>query len=237
MAEKSRVCRSRGSAATMRLTLGQKPMSSMRSASSSTRTFTSARLRWPCSMRSSRRPGVATRRSQPASSLRICRSSFAPPITTTAVWPVCSHTTETTSSICCASSRVGVTTSANGPNGWALWFGARLASLLRPRLRERRRFLPSALRLASDLWALAVLRLADDFPPRLAPDFGLSASAACEPSASRAPSCESASGLVAALWWRRRGRRVGRMLPSASTLAETEALPSGASSASTSGPS
>ena len=44
VAEKSSVCRSVGSAATMRWTSGQKPMSSMRSASSSTSTSSASKL-------------------------------------------------------------------------------------------------------------------------------------------------------------------------------------------------
>ena len=115
VAENSSVWRLLGTAFTMRRTLGQKPMSSMRSASSSTSTSTESRLTALRSMRSIRRPGVATSMSQPALILRICGSYLAPPTTTTARWPVTSHTVLTTSSICCASSRVGVTTSANGP--------------------------------------------------------------------------------------------------------------------------
>ena len=130
VAEKSSVWRSSGHSFTMRRTLGQKPMSSMRSASSSTRTCTSLSETWPCSMRSIRRPGVATSRSQPLSSPRICRSNFAPPMTTTALWPVCSHTVVTTPSICAASSRVGVTIRANGPKGCALALGLRMPPCL-----------------------------------------------------------------------------------------------------------
>ena len=115
VAEKSSVWCCSGSACMMRRTEGQKPMSSMRSASSRTRTSTPARLTWLCSMRSSRRPGVATSRSQPFSSAAICLSNLAPPMTMTARCPVFWQTTFTTSSICAASSRVGVTTSACGP--------------------------------------------------------------------------------------------------------------------------
>ena len=70
VAENSIVWRSLGVAAMMRSTSGRKPMSSMRSASSRTRILVFLSETAPRSMRSSRRPGVAT---------RICarRASFA----------------------------------------------------------------------------------------------------------------------------------------------------------------
>ena len=115
VAEKSSVWCADGSSCMMRRMLGQKPMSSMRSASSSTRVSTCERLTWLCSIRSSRRPGVATSMSQPRSSSAICLSNLVPPTTMVARWPVWAHTTLATLSICCASSRVGVTTRAKGP--------------------------------------------------------------------------------------------------------------------------
>ena len=57
VAEKNSVCRLTGMAATMRRTSWMKPMSSMRSASSSTRCVTPSRRTWPWFIRSSRRPG------------------------------------------------------------------------------------------------------------------------------------------------------------------------------------
>ncbi len=114
VAEKSRVWRFFGRACTILRTLGQKPMSSMRSASSSTSVRTRVRSTIPRSLRSMRRPGVATSRSQPWVSALTCLSKRAPPMTTTARRPHASHTTEATRSICCASSRVGVMTSARG---------------------------------------------------------------------------------------------------------------------------
>ncbi len=66
VAEKSRVCRSAGSAFMMRRMSWIKPISSMRSASSSTSTSSSFRVRAPWVSRSSKRPGVATRMSMPS---------------------------------------------------------------------------------------------------------------------------------------------------------------------------
>ncbi len=65
VAENSRLCLSLGTRASTFLTSWMKPMSSMRSASSSTRTSTVDRSMKPCCCRSSRRPGVATRMSTP----------------------------------------------------------------------------------------------------------------------------------------------------------------------------
>ena len=56
-----------------------KPMSSMRSASSRMKICTSASDTARCSHRSSRRPGVATRMSQPWRALSICGFSDTPP--------------------------------------------------------------------------------------------------------------------------------------------------------------
>ena len=65
VAEKSNVWCALGSCSIMRRTLGQKPMSSMRSASSSTSTWMFSRLVCFLSRRSIKRPGVATSTSQP----------------------------------------------------------------------------------------------------------------------------------------------------------------------------
>ena len=63
-------------------------------------------------------------------------------MTTTDFWFVCSHTVVTTFSIWEASSRVGVTTSAKGPNGLALGSAARVSAalLLEDAFLLRRRF-------------------------------------------------------------------------------------------------
>ena len=113
----------------------------MRSASSSTSTCTWLRSTILRSMRSMRRPGVATRRSQPRARSAIWRSKRAPPITITERWPVCWQTTVVTFSICCASSRVGVTTSASGAvgtSGALMGVGASGAALPLRRRRLRR---------------------------------------------------------------------------------------------------
>ena len=71
VAEKNRVWRSFGSMVTMRFSAWMKPRSSIWSASSRTRISTSRRLRARRSMRSSRRPGVATRTSTPERELAL----------------------------------------------------------------------------------------------------------------------------------------------------------------------
>ena len=73
VAEKNSVWRLLGSFATILRMSWMKPMSSMRSASSSTKTSTRSRCTARCCMRSSSRPGVATRTSTPAASARIWR--------------------------------------------------------------------------------------------------------------------------------------------------------------------
>ena len=73
VAENSSVWRFAGSVARM------KPMSSMRSASSRTSTSTAPSLACPCPMRSSKRPGVATRMSTPRASAETCGPWPTPP--------------------------------------------------------------------------------------------------------------------------------------------------------------
>ena len=65
VAEKNRVWRSAGIWDSTRLMSGMKPMSSIRSTSSRMKTSTSSRWMNPCCIRSSSRPGVATRISTP----------------------------------------------------------------------------------------------------------------------------------------------------------------------------
>ena len=72
VAEKRRVCRSVEIFSTIRRTSGRKPMSSIRSTSSSTRILTVFKEVARCSIRSSRRPGVATRMSTPCLSSSRC---------------------------------------------------------------------------------------------------------------------------------------------------------------------
>ena len=79
VAENSRLCLSRGTRASTFFTSWMKPMSSMRSASSSTRISIWLRSSSPCCCRSSRRPGVATSTSTPFLTLVICGFMPTPP--------------------------------------------------------------------------------------------------------------------------------------------------------------
>ena len=115
VAEKNIVCRFRGRRRTIRSTCGLNPMSSMRSASSSTRIRippSSTRRR---SRRSIRRPGVATSRCA-----RRARLAWAergtPPWTAATARPFGPPTASSSSLTCRASSRVGTRTSARGPS-------------------------------------------------------------------------------------------------------------------------
>ncbi|MDT4859726.1 hypothetical protein FQZ97_942490 [compost metagenome] len=85
VAENSRLCLSLGTRARIFFTSWMKPMSSMRSASSSTSICTPERSRKPCCCRSSRRPGVATSTSTPRFMALICGFMPTPPKTTVEV--------------------------------------------------------------------------------------------------------------------------------------------------------
>ena len=87
-------------------------MSSMWSASSSTRNLTVARLTSPRCMRSMRRPGVATRMSMPRASVAIWRLIDWPPTTVAILSGVALATGRRLSAIWFTSSRVGASTSA-----------------------------------------------------------------------------------------------------------------------------
>ncbi len=89
VAENSRLCFWAGSSASTFFTSWMKPMSSMRSASSSTRICTVDRSSMPCCCRSSRRPGVATRMSMPRLRRSICGFMPTPPKIT--VEPSCRY--------------------------------------------------------------------------------------------------------------------------------------------------
>ena len=82
VAENSRFWRFAGNTASTRLISRMKPMSSMRSASSRIKISTCLRLTAPCCIRSSRRPGVATRMSTPCFRRDICGLMLTPPKTT-----------------------------------------------------------------------------------------------------------------------------------------------------------
>ena len=92
---------------TIRRICGSKPMSSMRSASSSTRNLILVSEILPRSIRSHSRPGVATRSAQPRSSAAICGRISAPPYTTTGVIGVDAQNFCASRTIWVASSRVG----------------------------------------------------------------------------------------------------------------------------------
>ena len=80
VAEKNSVWRSGGSRPTMRSTSGIKPISSIRSASSMTRIFTSVSSTLPRSKWSSSRPGVAISTSTPLSRAAFWSAKLTPPI-------------------------------------------------------------------------------------------------------------------------------------------------------------
>ena len=107
-----RVCRLCGNAFMIRRIGGRNPMSSMRSASSSTTNSTPERLATRCSIKSIRRPGVATTRSTPERSASICGRSLTPPKTVATRNGTCFAYARTFSSIWTTSSRVGANTSA-----------------------------------------------------------------------------------------------------------------------------
>ena len=81
VAEKSSVWRDGGSWSKMALMLSEKPMLSISSASSSTMVLAVEISATPRSVRSTRRPGVATMTWVPLRSWRICESMGAPPYT------------------------------------------------------------------------------------------------------------------------------------------------------------
>ena len=100
----------------MRCRSGKKPMSSMRSASSSTTYSTWFNTAFLASMWSSKRPGVATSTSTPAFSASVCGFMSIPPNTTALRRLVYLAYSSTCSATCTASSRVGSKTSAR--TGW-----------------------------------------------------------------------------------------------------------------------
>ena len=114
VAENSRHCRFGGVASRMRVTAGMKPRSAMWSASSSTAISTESRRTARRSIRSMRRPGVATRTCTPRRSCSICRPIDVPPTTTPMRRRSASAAGVSASATCCASSRVGTSTSPRG---------------------------------------------------------------------------------------------------------------------------
>jgi hypothetical protein len=120
VAEKSSVWRREGRRSiTLRMSR-MNPMSSMRSASSSTSTSMACKSTTAWSIRSSRRPGVATSTSTPARSLRIWGPWLTPPKTTACRSARLRPYAPKLSKICVANSRVGQSTKARGVRPFAL---------------------------------------------------------------------------------------------------------------------
>ena len=112
VAEKSADCRRGCSLATIFRTGWMKPMSSMRSASSSTTKRVSSSRTARSSMRSISRPGVATATSTPRASARTWALRDMPPSTSTVESRAPPAKARRCASICTASSRVGARISA-----------------------------------------------------------------------------------------------------------------------------
>ncbi len=117
VAEKSIRCPRGGVASRSRRTCGRKPRSAMWSASSTTVTSTASSEAWPWRIRSSSRPGHATRTSTPRRSAATWGFCPTPPNTVREVRPRTASSGAIASSIWVASSRVGARTSARGRRG------------------------------------------------------------------------------------------------------------------------
>ena len=107
VALKSRFCRLRGMTSSMSRSWGMKPMSIMRSASSSTMECNFLVTSAPFKYSSMNRPGVATTTSVPASSSAICVLGPTPPTKAKARMSVCMANDSTAPWTCNASSLVG----------------------------------------------------------------------------------------------------------------------------------
>ena len=95
-----------------------KPISSIRSASSSTKCSTLARLVWLSCRCSNKRPGVATKTSTPCLSCLVCVSILTPPYTLTTLSSMNWLYALMLSVTCAASSRVGTKISARTLPEW-----------------------------------------------------------------------------------------------------------------------
>mmetsp|Transcript_32495 Transcript_32495/g.81842 ORF Transcript_32495/g.81842 Transcript_32495/m.81842 type:complete len:243 (-) Transcript_32495:480-1208(-) len=121
----SSACRSGRTASQMDRTCASNPMSSIRSASSSTRYVTRRRLAPPFMRhRSIRRPGVATTTSAPARKSLNCSCLLAPPNTPAHRMLYGLANFRASAKICAASSRTGASASTMGPSpfpssGWS----------------------------------------------------------------------------------------------------------------------
>ncbi len=116
VAEKSRVCLSGSVFDAIKFTGSINPISSIRSASSMTRTCTELKSTFFFSIRSINRPGVATKISCGLETFFTCSLQPAPPKTTTeCTWSRFAENLVTSFSICAASSRVGERIKTLGP--------------------------------------------------------------------------------------------------------------------------
>ena len=148
VAEKNSVCRRGGRCFSTRRMSGRKPMSSIRSASSSTSTSRPDSAAYGCLKWSSSRPGVAMMTSTPLRKACSCGPIPTPPKTAAPDSGVCTASSRRCSSICAASSRVGVSTSARvTPRGLSISrcrIGRRNAAVLPlPVIAQASRSLPS----------------------------------------------------------------------------------------------
>ena len=114
VAEKNSVCRVNGTSLKMRSMSGMKPMSSMRSASSTTMICTPVSISLPRSKWSSRRPGVAISTSTPRSISLSWSLKLTPPIRSAMVSFTWAEYFSNCSATWAASSRVGASTRLRG---------------------------------------------------------------------------------------------------------------------------
>ena len=114
VAEKNSVWRVKGTSLKMRSMSGMKPMSSMRSASSTTMICTPVSISLPRSKWSSRRPGVAISTSTPRSMSLSWSLKLTPPIRSAIESLRCAEYFSNCSATWAASSRVGASTRLRG---------------------------------------------------------------------------------------------------------------------------
>ena len=114
VAENIKVCSRCSHASAIALISSEKPKSSIRSASSSTKVCKRAKLIPPCSTQSSKRPGVATTNCAPFKPCFCLKYEVPPTIVATRIPRVPLIKLMASDATCCASSRVGQSTSAIG---------------------------------------------------------------------------------------------------------------------------
>ena len=118
-AEKRKRCPSGFAWSRIYLTTGRNPISAIWSASSQAVIWSWSSCTSTLSRRSIRRPGVATKIAVALRITVICLAYGIPPSITIDSWPIARARGRRTSSICWASSRVGVRTSPKGLCGFA----------------------------------------------------------------------------------------------------------------------